>query len=884
MNIQGTVTSPSLEESALEEALDYLFSSLEDKETSIRIAASKALSEVVRHLPSYQFAAVSSQLYSELEESPAWTEPRMGQQDECGDAFGGSTEGRKLLSDGEPNFTLANPRKWHGIMLTLSQLILRTAIPEDSLLISVKNLLLALNFEQRSSLGASCGTDVRDAACLGFWSFARRYPTINFPLDALKDGPEGKGVYQCLANSLVVTATLDPSGNNRRGASAALQEMVGRHPSMIEQGIRVIQIVDYHAVALRSAAMQEVAVTVSKIHECYWDALLAGLLGWRGVGSPDAETRRRAAHAIGRLIIYRRHSVLSVDAFRNVLRKLIEVTPDRYEAEHGFFLALAGIILAIHHITRERRKYQALPDDTDAGISSIVNFTKPSLIMAMTGRVLSVEGKRRPPNAVKYILEGRCRLLSAILIVLSDEDETEVFQNIIFPSNPGKRVFNEIVKNALRQQDDGVVQAALGAAVNLYAFLNDIGKEAMVSDIIEETESLSPGSDGIAVGMVRALGAIYRYIKQSEGHISHLENFRAWQWLDFPLPWVPWNPTAVAEVLIETLAGLLEHKWSIEIRCAALSSLTQDVLRYKGCTNDIFLSIFKCLDDYTINVKGDVGSLVRIQAIEAASLILKRKLLDHKQTRQIMARVGGLAVEKLDKVRWKAWICLSQYTRLFKIYEDLCLISDMAHTSSKSYFTRLLSMATLDWAAMDFLKGYVTSAGVGSESLIKTSRAAFTTYAHGLSSDELTTICVRILKLFIHNHRDERLSLPIMQFIVFLFEANIMQPSACNEKLWRDFFRCLQEAHHRSPNIPKIEAAINIYAALVTCGPLRKVASKKLCQMLLHPYAKIRNATADSFYVITEDQTMLAVDWSRPIKELHSDVEELKYRLIQEHS
>lgn len=54
-----------------------------------------------------------------------------------------------------------------------------------------------------------------------------------------------------MAVQLLLSACLDPAGNIRRGSSAALQELIGRHPNQVTEGIAIVQIVDYQAVGLR---------------------------------------------------------------------------------------------------------------------------------------------------------------------------------------------------------------------------------------------------------------------------------------------------------------------------------------------------------------------------------------------------------------------------------------------------------------------------------------------------------------------------------------------------------------------------------------------------------------------------------------------------------
>lgn len=72
-----------------------------------------------------------------------------------------------------------------------------------------------------------------------------------------------------------------------------------------------------------------------------------------------------------------------------------------------------------------------------------------------------------------------------------------------------------------------------------------------------------------------------------------------------------------------------------------------------------------CLQDYTIDQRGDIGSLVRMEAIDAVTMILRKKLLNVEEEQKLIARICGLAVEKLDKVRYRAWGCLQPNWDIF---------------------------------------------------------------------------------------------------------------------------------------------------------------------------------------------------------------------------
>ena len=82
-------------------------------------------------------------------------------------------------------------------------------------------------------------------------------------------------------------------------------------------------------------------------------------------------------------------------------------------------------------------------------------------------------------------------------------------------------------------------------------------------------------------------------------------------------------------------------------------------------TPSLSQALFACLNDYTTDRRGDVGSLVRLEAIDATAVVLKKGLLSISERQNMAARICGLAVEKLDKVRFRAWVCLQANWRVF---------------------------------------------------------------------------------------------------------------------------------------------------------------------------------------------------------------------------
>ena len=341
INALSSNTSELLDQGVIDQVIDQFLNALADKDTTVRIAASKAVSVIASHLDFDNIVQVVDLVLEQLDEDVVLKGLEAERSEIDSDETRFEFIKKTLTSD--LNVANVNSVRWHGLILALSQLIYRGSLPNSHLSSSLKFLMLALRFEQRSSLGVSIGISVRDAACFGLWSIARRYPSKE--LVSVTIGGSSKSSLSSLksiATALVVAATLDPSGNIRRGASAALQELVGRHPNQIPQGLDLIQVVDYSAVASRSRSMLDIAAKASRLDRVYWDALLLGLFGWRGIYSHDAETRRNAALLIGKISGDKDlRSQVSMIAF--VRGQLRQVSFQQIEPRHGLLLVLAEI-------------------------------------------------------------------------------------------------------------------------------------------------------------------------------------------------------------------------------------------------------------------------------------------------------------------------------------------------------------------------------------------------------------------------------------------------------------------------------------------------------------------------------------------------------------
>lgn len=341
LNESGGSISDDKVSTILEEVIDHLLVSLADKDTPVRFASSKALSIITLKLGPDMAVDVIEAVTGSLEENILY-EKRDG-------TIVAPFEARKIgINMLKRNLSAVDAQQWQGLILTLGHLLFRRVPPTPQLHNVLQPLVSGLDFEQRSSTGSSVGTGVRDASCFGIWSLSRKYTTqellaLNSQAISTPTNQKETSILQMLAVELVCAACVDPSGNIRRGSSAALQELIGRHPNTIAEGISLVQVVDYHAVARRSRAMIDVAKATANLDDVYWSPLVESLMHWRGIGSPDAESRRNAAKAIGVLSVHGSYTTIKT-VFERLLQRLSSLPRNYVEARHGCMLSIAATV------------------------------------------------------------------------------------------------------------------------------------------------------------------------------------------------------------------------------------------------------------------------------------------------------------------------------------------------------------------------------------------------------------------------------------------------------------------------------------------------------------------------------------------------------------
>lgn len=620
----------------LEEMIQQLLGALGDKDTPVRLAASKALSMLAQSLEEDMKAEVVQAVLDTFEEDVLYETPDSAYPIPA-----------RLLTNEEMkeisrNVTAVNAQKWQGLLLTLGHLLFRRTAPASQLSPVLKSLLLGLDFEQRSAGANSIGGAVRDAACFGFWSLGRKYATSDLQaLDPASVLPVSKATFprtdepsilQIVTDQLVVSACLDPSGNIRRGSSAALQELVGRHPDTIIEGIALVQVVDYHVVARLSRAMLDVAQDAAQLADVYKWALLNALFGWRGVRAVDDNSRRTAAIVISKLISLGSSSdwYRVLDTVQMQLSRLpVENSKTVAETRHGLLMTVSRVLDTFG------------PTD-GAYLNSACGSTFATVLQVlwegvrMNGQVLgSLDGR----FVSELILEGAASLVSS----LARQESRDL-------SKWSEHVIQVIDLCLTRAENEFALVACTEAAFEMLSRLPVSQKADIVRNWLDpKHQRLSSYS---CKGRILALGSVYATLPEypTANHVQAEESCRS--------------------RVFAQLRQFIQGDWPIETQVTALHGLRSTIPHLKE--ENIEEPLCAALDNYANDQRGDVGSLTRLEAVKSVLVLLAEltrrgnAMSNYHHIQPLVQRLFRLAGEKLDKLRFEAWKCIEMFLTIMK--------------------------------------------------------------------------------------------------------------------------------------------------------------------------------------------------------------------------
>ncbi|KAJ6722729.1 BETA-TUBULIN COFACTOR D [Salix koriyanagi] len=656
---------------------------------------------------------------------------------------------------------------WHGACLALAELARRGLLLPMSLPKVVPYVVKALHYDIRRG-PHSVGSHVRDAAAYVCWAFGRAYYHIDM-----------RNVLEQLAPHLLTVACYDREVNCRRAAAAAFQENVGRQGNY-PHGIDIVNTADYFSLSSRVNSYLHVAVYIAQ-YEGYLYPFAEELLHNK-IGHWDKGLRELAGEALSALVKYDPEHFAS-----SVLEKLIPFTlSSDLCMRHGATLAAAEIVLALHQFD------YALATEKQKQVAAVV----PAIEKA---RLYRGKGGEIMRSAVSRFIE--CISSSHLLL----------------PEKIKRSLLDTLTEN-LRHPNSQIQNVAVKALEHFVrAYLVTKNNEGAGSITSKYLEQLTDQNVAVRRGSAMALGVLPYELLANRWRDVLLKLSSSCMIENKP-------EDRDAEARVNAVKGLILVLKTLtqERGCYSISCGEDGVSLYHLIKNEVMLSLFKALDDYSVDNRGDVGSWVReaaMEGLETCTYILcikdstgkshgvesvsERPNDDVADNNQLVSFfdanvatnvIGGIAkqaVEKMDKIREAAAKVLQRilYNKAIfipfipyrkNLEEIVPNETDLKWGVPTFSYQRFVQLLQFSCYSRSVLSGLVISIGGLQDSLRKASISALLKYLQTVETEKsndrksrehmLSTDMLWVLK---HYKKCDRVIVPTLKTIEILFSKKI---------------------------------------------------------------------------------------------------------------
>jgi hypothetical protein len=373
-------------------------------------------------------------------------------------------------------------------------------------------------------------------------------------------------------------------------------------------------------------------------------------MGWRGIGSPDAESRRYAAKSIG---------VLSTQGLFNTMQQVLDLLLQRFsnisrndvESRHGCLLSISATVDVFTSQWEAASLETRETSEAKAVSSRMINIWE--IFGAQSGPTdddLTFQTSRPELTA-----EASSSLISSL----------SRFTTTTGLAQPRKELLDralQVLSLCVSRGDDVSIETSSSALSQLFPLLAPSAQEETVRNWFSHLRASWRMPTGR--GRILALGAVFKQLGAhhtlQEDIVSELIHYTGKEEL------IEKRVTAVKCLAANILPymGMLNVSSAYEASC-----VIQAANQLLASTESLANNFLDFLNDYTTDRRGDVGSLIRVEAIQAVSILLQSKTIQRSPLiHGLVGCICRLACEKLDKVRLQAWLCLQD---IWESCEDL---------------------------------------------------------------------------------------------------------------------------------------------------------------------------------------------------------------------
>ena len=570
----------------------------------------------------------------------------------------------------------------------------------------------------------------------------------------------------------------------------------------------------------------EVGVQAASLDSVYQEALLDALLDWRGAKAADAESRRWASAAMRMLVVStklpRKVTILlrlRDEVYRLGLRNLGSTAG----ARHGLLLCTAALIDSV---------LSSSPLHAEEISLKLESFNRAKLTGSLEGRA-TVD--------LEVAMEGVSTFIESLAQLRALTGSNFEFKRVSFTG----QMLPIVDRCVVASERPLSVEASSRATVAVFSLLDESDRTALLERWLDAKEQKH--ADLVCKGRLRALSNLHFVCANQELGLR----------------------------IVQFLEELVKGSVAIEVKTSAMESLSV-LLRPSASQSDAPIktlgdTLISGLTDYTNDQRGDVGSLLRLQSLEAAEILpgtQSDKAIKLRVSTMLVPYVIRLAAEKFSKVRYRAWHSLGKLWSSPHYGKELAASFDhLEDVSTEGYYRHLLELLTIESLREPLVVGLCSSIG-GPEDVNRACCSAFTSLAINKKGNErtlfvrsvITTLLKYLDKLAPGEDHD---IVPVVEFLTFILNQDLVtEASLQTEEV--NIWNVVQKVHVSTSGIERIDAVVRLCSALESFATLRTRALDKMTRQLLHRYPRVRNAAADILYASCLNEDLLRADWNAP--------------------
>uniref|UniRef100_A0A8C1BK19 Tubulin-specific chaperone D n=1 Tax=Cyprinus carpio carpio TaxID=630221 RepID=A0A8C1BK19_CYPCA len=652
-----------------------------------------------------------------------------------------------------------------------------------------------------------------------------------------------------IASALVIATVFDRNITCRKAASVNILSPQGTFP----HGIDIVTAADYFTVGNVNNCYLTISVYIAGFEE-YTKSLIDHLVHMK-VNHWDGVIRELATKALHNLTAQAPEYMANT-----VLPQLLPMaTGLDLHRRHGAILACAEITHALYEIATQKNRLH--PNKTDTQLLPFYTLIWFSLVFF-------------------FSVCGLIEKLSLSKMPFKDDPVITGWQWLIDDSLKNLHLFSSGARR-------GIQDSALSALAALCRQYYQV--EPGVANVeIQYLSALMSPEVLTRCGCALALGSLPPFMIRGKLQKVRLHNVSS------------------AQVCSQTEARR-DAATAMSQVCVAVGVCAQgspDRVLCEGNIRPVYEALLGCMNDYSMDSRGDVGAWVRAAAMsslmDVTLLVVASapELLSSDLVQRMMCCLVQQAAEKIDRYRAHAG---TVFLRLLHSIdpavphiphrEELLSIfppetgNSLNWNAASQAFPHITQLLRLHQYQYHTLLGLTVSVGGLTESTVRYSSQSLFEYLKGIQQDAtvLQQFGDTLLCIFRDNLRNDRVSVPLLKMVDQILANGCFELFTSEEShpFCVELLALCKEEIKKSKDVQKLLSCVAVFCGMVQFkGDVRQKVLVQLLMLLCHPFPVIRKTTASQVYemfltyddVIDDEQVLADVMASLSDTNWESDI------------